>query len=275
MQVIELLNQRELLQTRVPNPPPNAQVAPVYHVTTPGQLANVGPALKSNTTPRQRVVGSAATPSPAGNDPYAKLSPEERLRFEAEMKEVDSYYGGLMREATATLPPGRREEELTKLKNRYNTKQSNTRKKYGIRLRERRANTDMDRSWNTGSADYAQTSKKVRGSGGKARPTQAVNQVMESPRRRVPLSAMGGLSASSATAELVDPTASSKNSRPPPPAHDQPAAPAAAVHGAPPGAYQGTPDDPMQIDDDTSMSTDSDNVDIPARIKTLETAGRH
>ncbi|KAF3076402.1 hypothetical protein CFAM422_001277 [Trichoderma lentiforme] len=253
--ILELLRQRELLQKMTPHQPSNNLGPPSYHI--PHQPATLAPAIiKSNITPSRRSVGSAPTASPSTNDPYAKLTPENREKFNAEMKDVEERYGRLRRDAEA-LPPGEREEELAKIKNRYNTKQSNTRKKYGIRLRERRTNADMERSWN---ADQAHSAKKARVGDGQARPTG--NQVMESPRRRVPLAEMGGLSASSATAELVDPTAST-NSRPPPPAYGQPAA---VVHGVPLGTYQGTPDDPMQIDDDTSTGTDSDNVDIPARI---------
>ncbi|KAK0761081.1 hypothetical protein N5P37_006025 [Trichoderma harzianum] len=255
--ILELLRQREQLQKMTPHQPSNNLGPPSYHMT-PHQPAPLAPAvIKSNITPSRRSVGSAPAASPSTNDPYAKLTPENRAKFNAEMKEVEERYGRLRKDAEA-LPAGQREEELAKIKNRYNTKQSNTRKKYGIRLRERRTNADMERSWN---ADQAHSVKKARVDDGQARPTS--NQVMESPRRRVPLAEMGGLSASSATAELVDPTASSTNPRPPPPAYGQPAA---VVHGVPLGTYQGTPDDPMQIDDDTSTGTDSDNVDIPARI---------
>ncbi|KAL7935323.1 hypothetical protein V8C35DRAFT_279061 [Trichoderma chlorosporum] len=261
LHVMELLRQREVLLKMAPSQPSNNHGAPNYQVA-PGQPANSVPAVvKSNATPNRRPVSSAATPSPSTNDPYAKLSPEQRMKFNAEMKGVDDFYGGLMREAEK-LPPGKREEELAKLKNRYNTKQSNTRKKYGIRLRERRANVDADRSWNTNSAEYAHSAKKARADDGQARPS--ATQVMESPRRRVPVSEMGGLSASSATAELVDPTASSANSRPPPPGYRHPAPP---IRGAPPGTYRGTHNDPMEVDDDASTGTDSDNVDIPARIR--------
>ncbi|UKZ53799.1 hypothetical protein TrVGV298_007599 [Trichoderma virens] len=263
LHVMELLRQREALQKMAPNQPPNNHGAPNYHMT-PGQAPNPAPAIiKSSVTPNRRTMSSVPNASPSVNDPYAKLSPDQRIKFNAEMKSVDDYYLGLMREAEQ-LRPGKREEELAKLKNRYNTKQSNTRKKYGIRLRERRANADVERSWNGSSPDYAHSAKKARMDDGHAR--QATNQVGESPRARVPLSEMGGLSASSATAELVDPTASSTGSRPPAPAYGQTAAP---VQGVPHGTYQGTPDDPMQIDDDTSTGTgtDSDVVDIPARIK--------
>ncbi|PON23887.1 hypothetical protein TGAM01_v207215 [Trichoderma gamsii] len=229
------------------------------HVATP-------PVANTVYTPvwKQRATGPSSTPSPSGNDPYAKLSATDRVKFDAEMKGVDEYYGNLMKEASAKLPAGQREEELAKLKNRYNTKQSNTRKKYGIRLRERRANTDVDRSWNTSAA------KRARVDEGPAGPPQPVpNQspfpsVKESPRMRVPLSTMGGLSASSATAELVDPTSSST------PVNGQSSVPATASHGinkAPHNTLRGTSGDPMQIDNnDSSNSTDSEDVDIPARI---------
>lgn len=233
----------------------------------PGHVANTvyTPAWK------QRATVPSSTPSPSGNDPYAKLSAADRVKFDAEMRGVDEYYGNLMREASTKLPAGQREEELAKLKNRYNTKQSNTRKKYGIRLRERRANTDVGRSWNTSAAKRARVDD---GPAGPPRPVPGHGQaehnrspfpsVKESPRMRVPLSTMGGLSASSATAELVDPTASST------PVNDQSSAPATAslgVNKAPNDTLRGTSGDPMQIDNnDSGNSTDSEDVDIPARI---------
>ncbi|RFU73484.1 hypothetical protein TARUN_8769 [Trichoderma arundinaceum] len=256
-----------LLQKIALNPTPSTQGPPIQQMT-PGQPVTVAPTPKSNATPRQKVASSVATPGSSGNDPYAKLTPEERANFEAEMKSVDQYYVGLMNRAAVELPPGQREEEIAKLKNRYNTKQSNTRKKYGIRLRERRTNAEMGASRNTSPADYARASKKVRVDGRQARAAQGTDQVLESPRRRVPLSEMGGLSASSATAELVDPTVSSMASQPPLPAHNVSAVPTVAAQGVPQGAHQGTSNDPMQIDDDSSTDADSDNVDIPARIKT-------
>lgn len=249
-----------------------SQPASSHGATPPGMTP--GHVASAVYTPiwKQKAVGSSLTPSPSGNDPYAKLTPEDRVKFEAEMKGVDSYYIGLMKEASEKLPAGQREEELAKLKNRYNTKQSNTRKKYGIRLRERRANTDADRSWNSSATKRARVDNGPAGpiqpitNNGQAEPIQPpFPSVKESPRMRVPLSKMGGLSASSATAELVDPTAS------PTPANGQsaaPATPAPGVGGSPHNTTRGTAGDPMQIDnDESSTSTDSEDMDIPARIK--------
>ncbi|PTB67047.1 hypothetical protein BBK36DRAFT_1117440 [Trichoderma citrinoviride] len=271
LQMVEMLKPWERMRQQTASQPPSTYVAPPSYQTTPSQPAGATtPAAKAFTTPSHNAATPVATPSPSGNDPYAKLTPDQRRAFDLEMKQVDDYYLGQMRDAQARLPAGPREEELAKLKNRYNTKQSMTRKKYGIRLRGRRADTDADRSWNGGSGDSGQAAKKARTDDGQARPTQAASQVVESPRRRVPLAEMGGLGASSATAELVDPTTSSANSQPPPPtpAQNQPTTrpPPSIQVAIPAPTHHGTHDDPMQIDD--NESTDSDNMDIPARIKT-------
>ncbi|TFA98536.1 hypothetical protein CCMA1212_009670 [Trichoderma ghanense] len=271
LQMVELVKQWEHMGKQAPSQPANTYVAPSYQTTPSQPVGATTPAARAFTTPSQNAATPVSTPSPSSNDPYAKLTPDQRRAFDLEMKQVDDYYLGQMRTAQATLPAGPREEELAKLKNRYNTKQSMTRKKYGIRLRGRRADTDVDRSGSGGSGDSGQAAKKVRTDDGRARPTQAASQVMESPRRRVPLAEMGGLSASSATAELVDPTTSSANSQPPPPtptpSQPTPTRPPPSIQVAIPApAHHGTHDDPMQIDDDNS--TDSDNMDIPARIKT-------
>lgn len=260
-QMITILRQRAWSQ-------PTSSHGATPQGMTPGHVAS------AIYTPiwKQKAVGSSLTPSPSGNDPYAKLTPEDRAKFEAEMKGVDDYYVGLMKEASEKMPPGQRDQELAKLKNRYNTKQSNTRKKYGIRLRERRANADADRSWNSSAVKRARVDN---GPAGHVQPVPVNGQaesiqppfpsVKESPRMRVPLSKMGGLSASSATAELVDPTA------PFTPTTGQSTASATATLGvdrAPHDTLRGTAGDPMQIDNnESSTGTDSDDVDIPARIK--------
>ncbi|KAL7925112.1 hypothetical protein ACQKWADRAFT_285075 [Trichoderma austrokoningii] len=236
----------------------------ISHAATPPGMMPVHAAANAAHTPvwKQAPAAPSSTPSPSGNDPYAKLSETDRIKFDAEMRGVDEYYGNLMREASK-LPPGKRQEEIGKLKNRYNTKQSNTRKKYGIRLRERRSNADVG---NTSAAKRARTDDGPAGPIQPAASSQSpFPSVKESPRMRVPLSKMGGLSVSSATAELVDPTASSTA------ANGKSSAPATTALGvvrAPHDTPQGTASDPMQIDNESSSgtSTDSEDVDIPARI---------
>ncbi|KAM5369895.1 hypothetical protein ACJZ2D_008796 [Fusarium nematophilum] len=168
------------------------------------------------------VVSNQLPPSSTpGRDPYAHLTNEQRTKFEEEMKEAEERYGKLMREATLLSEP-EKSRQLASLKNCYNTKQSTTRKRYGIRLRERRTKAEIaaERSRLLGSPSGSSTparSTPARDSDARpikraranteGQPTTTANASQEeSPRKRVPVSEMGGLSGSSATAELTDPT---------------------------------------------------------------------
>lgn len=195
------------------------------------------------------------------------------------------------------LPQPEQERHLASLKNRYNTKQSMTRKKYGIRLRERRskAQIDAERTRLFGSPDGPSLSgqdgppiKKVKPSPLGSQPEGAPqpNGQADSPRKRIPVTQMGGLSGSSATAELTDPTTLLKSSQPrslPLPSAPHPSPGRAQSNTMPQrgfGQGQGQADsgpspgiqaEHMVIDDDTMSSntdtdsdSDSDN-DIPAK----------
>ncbi|XP_044724728.1 uncharacterized protein HRG_02624 [Hirsutella rhossiliensis] len=220
---------------------------------TPGQMVA---AATGGSGPLSRVTPSRGAASPA-EDPYAKLGPEERRVFEREMKMAEDKYGGLMREAMK-LPAAERESELVRLKNSYNTKQSVTRKKYGIRLRERRPKADIDseriRLFGTLQSDApAPSPKRPRLSEG-----PAASREPES-RPATALSGLsGGLAGSSGPAEHTDPTTLLTPLEPRSIAHVQ----------AQLSTSKGTPDDPMQIDDDSSDETDSDSDsdDIPANL---------
>lgn len=213
---------------------------------TPGQMVSAirGSGSVNSATPSR----GHAIPA---DGPYAKLGPEERRNFEMEMKKAEDKYGGLMREAMK-LPLAERENELTRLKNSFNSKQSVTRKKYGIRLRERRSKAEIEserhRLVGVSRDDVAAPSpKRPRLSEG-----QAASRVPESH----PAAATGGgLAGSSGTAEHTDPTTLT------------PSEPR-AIKQAPPhrSAPKGTPGDPMQIDDDSSGTDTDDNDDIPATL---------
>ena len=99
-------------------------------------------ANKAYQGPLQCTPGSAASPK-SGEDPMSSLSPEERQRMQDQLNACTDQFAPLM-QAAMNLPEVEREVELAKLKNRYNTKQSMTRKKFGIRLRERRSKEDID-----------------------------------------------------------------------------------------------------------------------------------
>ncbi|KAK7420467.1 hypothetical protein QQZ08_010383 [Neonectria magnoliae] len=259
-----------------PAPPPMQQ-----HQNTPPQ-----------STPQQAAVQTNWT-SP-GTDPYAKLTPEQRTLFAKEMKDAEDHYGALMQEAMKLKEP-ELSKQMASLKNRYNTKQSVTRKKYGIRLRERRSKAQIDaertRLFGTphgpslSGRDGAPAHKKARaGNGGQSTTTiSSKNSQVESPRKRVPMTEMGGLSGSSATAELIDPTASLQPLNPQHQHREQGSTPqkssdtgvlvkpeAHSYAQSPHGVMPGTQGGPMSIDDssDNSSGTDSDDDDIPASLPT-------
>jgi hypothetical protein len=233
----------------------------------------------------------AGTPSrDSGRDPYAHLSPEDLNRFNDIMKSAEAKYGGLMKDAMLLDEP-ERSKRLASLKNSYNTKQSTTRKKFGIRLRERRTRGEIEaeearligtpsgtatppQATATSDGDF-HSRKRARTDDDQLPSSSAINRTQESPQKRVPVSEMGGLSGSSATAELTDPTAYLN------PAQPRYALSKAAARGDQPKAFGsaersrtsmgGTLDDPMSIDDDDDSETDSDNDsdsdgDIPATI---------
>jgi hypothetical protein len=222
-------------------------------------------------------------PTVNGHDPYAHLTETERRRYLQEQAGAEEYYGALMREAM-TLPEPMRSDRLGRLKNSYSTKQSTTRKKYGIRLRERRTKEDIEaeriRLFRRPDAnevwlEYSeQGPPKSSHSGGVAAAARSGQQQIpaESQRARVPLSEMGGLTGSVASAELTDPTAYITPSQPRGIAQlNQSRPPTAPTRAQQPS--RGTQDDPMELDESTGEETDnssdedssSDDDDIPAR----------
>ena len=250
--------------------------------TTPAAAAP-GPhefstAAKSTASPR--------TASPEG-DKYASLAPEKRRQLQAELSASEEKYGALMREAMK-LPEPDQSKELGRLKNSYNTKQSTTRKKYGFKLRERRSKAEIDaeriRLFGTadgptlsGSSNPPRTFSLAAGVGA-SKLTPRKDRGSGGFQQMVPVSEMGGLSGSSATAETTDPTAIMTPSRPrqfdqsPSASRGLPAQPPQGTVGA--SVTAGTRNDPMAIDTDdndsmgddgaSSTDSDSDDDDIPA-----------
>lgn len=222
--------------------------------------------------------------TPSGTaDPYAQLTPEMRRALEKEIAEAEQHYGRLMRKAKQ-LPEPEQSKELSSLKNRFNTRQSTTRKKFGVRLREKRTREEIDAErarlfgtpdgpalWDTDKrlAKKARLSEPREASHETAREAPPTQQA-DTPRKRVPIGDMGGLAGSSATAELTDPTAAIK---PPQPrfANQQPTK--ATATAQPSAQAKGTSENPMPIDSpsseeesDNSSDSSSDDEDIPAQL---------
>ncbi|RSL46742.1 hypothetical protein CEP53_010217 [Fusarium sp. AF-6] len=230
-----------------------------------------------------------ASPQPSGTpsrDPYAHLTEQKRIEFETKMKEAEERYGKMMRDAME-LPEAERGIRLASLKNSYNTKMSTTRKKYGIRLRERRTREQIaaEQARIMGPSSNSATptrdseprpNKRPRTDTGEPAATGGPNGTQESPRKRVPVSEMGGLSGSQATAELTDPTAHLNPTQPryvPPKSLAGTGRPQSKMGETPDSArpgtsasLAGTQEDPMSIDDDSESDSDSDDDDIPATL---------
>lgn len=225
-----------------------------------------------------------ATPptSSRGADPYAHLTPDDRAKFESDMRLAAEKYGEAMQKV-AHLPQEQRDIELGKLKNSYNTKQSVTRKKYGIRLRERRTKEEIDRerdyimslstsspqqtpasrsrSWSTYEGRGAMSGPPTK----KRRPDDDekfanASQNGASPGKmtvppRVPVGQMGGLGSSAATAEHTDPTKSPTSGQ----SGGAVGVRSEAVDDAPGVSVSRIQGEPMQLDDVLGQSTDTDS----------------
>lgn len=185
---------------------------------------------------------------------YAHLSPEDRASFDAAMKQAEDKYSEEMKRALANPDFSRsdRELELAKLKNRFNTKQSITRKKYGIKLRERRPKHEIEAersrilssstTWSP-SSSYNPPQTPTTGEPASKRPRMSMggqssgtgygsdnySPITSDLPRRVTIGEMGGLGNSAGTAEHVDPTASSSTPTRP---SVQPASSAPLPHSA-------------------------------------------
>ncbi|TQV98472.1 hypothetical protein V2A60_007790 [Cordyceps javanica] len=92
-----------------------------------------------------RPVTSPSTPRAAedNKDPYAHLEPNARLALEVALKRIEHQYAEGQKKAMH-LPPDLQRAELARLKNLYSNKTSTTRKKFGIRLRERRTRAEIE-----------------------------------------------------------------------------------------------------------------------------------
>lgn len=240
------------LANGAPPPPPQTP-------TTQGnKLPKPAPAQDSST---QQFYSIPKTRPGAGDDPYARLSPAQRELFQNDIRRGEEHYGLLMRQAI-NLPQLEMVERLSSLKNSYNTRQSTTRKKYGIHLKVKRTRDEIygERVRLFGTPDGPQLwdwdqrpLKRSRASTGKSNDgsvtPQPVVALTETPRKRVALSEMGGLGASSATAELTDPTAT---------AVPVPIMPRFSRPAAQPTA-NGTSEDPMAIDDSEQSDESSED----------------
>lgn len=85
--------------------------------------------------------GSGASPIPA--DPYAHLSEEQMAAMNEELRQAEEKYAPRFAEAEQIADENARRSKVEGLRNSFGTKQSMIRKKYGVRLRERRTKAEI------------------------------------------------------------------------------------------------------------------------------------
>ena len=93
-----------------------------------------------------KTASPAASPgvqSPAVGDPYAHLSPAQLQAMNEELHDAEIKYGAKYQEAESIPDPEERRIKLEGMRNSFGTKQSLIRKKYGVRLRERRTKAEI------------------------------------------------------------------------------------------------------------------------------------
>lgn len=97
-------------------------------------------------TPVQPRISSVGTPSSItkDQDPYAHLNPSTLERLNEELRQAEINYSARFKEAEAIADPTQRQVKLDGLQNSFSTKQSIIRKKYGVRLRNRRTKAEID-----------------------------------------------------------------------------------------------------------------------------------
>ncbi|KAI2640623.1 hypothetical protein GGS26DRAFT_539080 [Hypomontagnella submonticulosa] len=166
--------------------------------------------------PRESLVGTPKSQS-RDQDPYAHLNPGTLERLNEELQQAEITYTARIKEAEGIQDPAQRQLRLDGLQNSFSTKQSIIRKKYGVRLRNRRTKAEIDSErqrmgWKHGSPgqpEGAPSAKRQRTDDG---PSHAISQPessgsSERKASHLPVSDMtSGLAGSNATAATTDPT---------------------------------------------------------------------
>ncbi|KAI0396232.1 hypothetical protein F5Y17DRAFT_126660 [Xylariaceae sp. FL0594] len=103
----------------------------------------IPPPSQPYSTPRPSRVEPSSTPG-SQDDPYAHLSVRQRAMLEEDLRVAEQAFIPRFREAEAIKDPKERQLKETSLQNTFSTKQSMIRKKYGVRLRQRRTRQEIE-----------------------------------------------------------------------------------------------------------------------------------
>ncbi|KAI2784575.1 hypothetical protein F4815DRAFT_453514 [Daldinia loculata] len=202
----------------------NSPVQPPSTLTfPPGSQQRFRATLKPTATPitatpvHHRPVSTPRS-LPKEQDPYAHLHPATRERLEEELQQAEATYTARIKEAEAIQDPAQRQLKIDGLQNSFSTKQSIIRKKYGVRLRNRRTKAEIDderqrmgfKHSSPGQVEDTPSAKRQRTDDGPSYPNPQAPLSSNGPEPKsyhIPVADMSaGLGGSSATATTTDPT---------------------------------------------------------------------
>ncbi|KAK3400212.1 hypothetical protein B0T20DRAFT_391743 [Sordaria brevicollis] len=135
---------------RGPSRPPRAvpQPQPVPSSIVPSTQAQATPAVartidltSAGSTPSAETPGVSKTPNAA--DPYGHLTQEQLAAMDADLQEAERKFAPRFAEAYKIPDENERRIKIEGLRNSFGTKQSMIRKKYGVRLRQRRTKAEI------------------------------------------------------------------------------------------------------------------------------------
>ncbi|KAK7970766.1 hypothetical protein PG988_009839 [Apiospora saccharicola] len=225
-----------------PKGPAASSPAPQYAQQQPApQMQQQGPYHQQQrapppswSTPVQKqhpaTPSSSMTPSssgPVAADPYAHLNAATRARLEQDLLAAEATYAPRFKEAEEIPDPEERKLKLEGLQNSFSTKQSIIRKRFGVRLRQRRTKEEIEAerirlTGHTGTPGGGKRQRVDDGQGDtpsyvpsaqQALATPSVNNSAMTPTKHL----SSGLGGSSATAATADPTVGLQQSPPTPP----------------------------------------------------------
>ncbi|RYP76119.1 hypothetical protein DL771_001943 [Monosporascus sp. 5C6A] len=183
-------------------PAPPAVASSSYYASTPVQQSSTTGVISSKDF-----------------DPYAHLNEATLARLNEELRQAEISFAARFKEAEGIPDPTERKTKLDGLQNSFSTKQSIIRKKYGVRLRNRRTRAEIEgerqrmglKHTPPSQPDDTPSYKRQRtGQGIYLLGTQQSplpSSVPNSPSKHLAVSDINtGLGGSSATAALTDPT---------------------------------------------------------------------
>ncbi|KAH9909205.1 hypothetical protein F4778DRAFT_218566 [Xylariomycetidae sp. FL2044] len=162
------------------------------------------------------------TPGPNNSDAYAHLRPETRAQLEEELRQAELAFRPRFREADTIRDIAERKAKIDGLHNSFSTKQSIIRKKYGVKLRNRRTRAELEEEKiRLGTAKHGASPSMSQDTPAAKRPrtenypvagmSTPSSSAPPAPINHIPVADMNnsGLGGSNATAAIADPTASS------------------------------------------------------------------